>query len=162
MTPETFPATTDLAEIAARMRRLFAERGMQPKIESDATHFAATFAVREREIDGGPYVIDRRRPRPQHVIPTRVPDRNGYELRIERTDYLPQIMTQYFSPPSPRGGLLVQFVNNAPDGRALSTRTYFSPEARGTGPYLVVQLDVGPAAPHDLVDAVLDRIAPLR
>jgi hypothetical protein len=63
-------------------------------------------------------------------------------------------------PPSPRGGILARFENRDPDGHPLSTRYYFSPDADGKGPYLIVELDVGTAVATDFVDAVFDRIAP--
>jgi hypothetical protein len=142
--------TRDVKEIASRMRRLFAERGLAPTMDESDGHFSAVLDVSVREIDGGPYVIDRRPNRPHHRIESEIAGPRGFSLDVSLTPMLPQIVTQYSAPPSPRGGIFQQLDNHAPDGTHLSTSMYFAPERfGGADPFLVVELQTGLEVPAD-------------
>ncbi len=140
------------------MRRLFAERGLAPTIEEGDNFFAASLDVVRREIAGDAYVIDRRPNRPPQNILVDIPGPRGFRLDISLMPMLPQIMTQYASPPSPRGGVLYQRANQAPDGEVLSNKLWFAPERLASGQYLVVELETGVEIPAELDDAMLDQI----
>jgi hypothetical protein len=153
--------TRDVKEIAARMRRLFADRGLAPAIEETAESFSARLDVSEREIAGGAYIIDRRQDHPPHTFTAEVAGPQGFALDVSMMPMLPQIVTQYVAPPSPRGGILQQFPNATPDGELLSTTVWFAPDAdRPSGPYLVIELETGAKLSADFATAVLDRIQP--
>jgi hypothetical protein len=155
------PALPQLSEIARRLRRLFAAWHLAPQIEESAERFTAELDVHSREIAGGPYIIDRRPNHPPHTLTSAVPGPRGFELEVSMLPMLPQIMTQYAPQWSPRGGLLQQFDNTSPGGELLSTSLWFTPDAGGQGPFLVVELQTGRDVPPDFANAVLDQIAPV-
>jgi hypothetical protein len=137
---------------------MFAERGLAPAIEEGDGDFTASLDIAQRVIAGDAYVIDRRPNRPPHDLIVDIPGPRGFRLEISLMPMLPQIMTQYASPPTPRGGVLYQRANQAPDGEVLSHELWFAPERQGSGPYLVIEIETGVEVPADFADAMLDCI----
>jgi hypothetical protein len=151
------PTAANIATIAQRMRQLFASFRVAPAIDEGDGRFSAELDGSSATIDAGPFIVDRSRTGPR-TLPSAVVRPRGFRIEISMMPMLPQIMTQYAAPPTPGGGLRQSFPKSSPDGEHLSTKTWFTPDARGSGPFLVVEVEIGRDLGQHFVDAVLAQI----
>jgi hypothetical protein len=147
----------DIATIAQRMRQLFASFRVAPAIDESDGRFSAELDGYIATIHAGPFVVDRSGTGPR-TLESAVVRPRGFRIEISVMPMLPQIMTQYAMPPCPGSGLRVSFQTGSPQGEHLSTITWFTPDAQGSGPFLVLEVEIGRDLGRHFVDAVIAQI----